>query len=60
MPKKAIAELVLSGLKKLAEKTDTELDDELIENVEKWLRDNGILDSIDIAVLSERLSKVKK
>ncbi|MCA9386323.1 hypothetical protein KC717_06785 [Candidatus Dojkabacteria bacterium] len=60
MPKKAIVELVLSGLKKLADKTETKIDDELIENIEKWLRENGILDSTDIAILNEKLNKAKK
>lgn len=60
MPKRAIAELVLSGLKKLADKTETKIDDELIENIEKWLRENGIFDSTDIAILNEKLNKAKK
>ena len=60
MPKKAIAEFILSGLKKLAEKTETKIDDELIENIEKWLRENKILDSKDIAILNEKLKKVKE
>ena len=53
LPKKAIAELVLSGLKKLADKTDTKIDDEAVENIELWLRENGILDEIQIAKIKD-------
>lgn len=60
MPKRAIAELILSGLKKLADTTETKIDNEIIENIEKWLRENGILDSTDIAILNEKLNKAKK
>jgi hypothetical protein len=51
LPKKAIAELVLSGLKYLAKKTDTTIDDEIIENIEKWLREKKILDSKEMEKL---------
>jgi hypothetical protein len=51
LPKKAIAELVLSGLKKLAEKTETTIDDEILRNIERWLRENKILDEIQMKKL---------
>lgn len=65
LPKKAIAELVLSGLKYLAQKTDTTIDDEIIENIEKWLREKKILDSKEmeklksISVTNQTLDKKK-
>ena len=65
IPQKAIAELILSLLKDFAKKTETKMDDEFLERLDKWLRENNLLDPLKIVKLKEslkdsRISQEKK
>lgn len=59
IPKKAIAEAILCFLKDFAKTTKTNWDDEFIENVDKWLRENNLLDMRQRKELQENLKKEK-
>jgi hypothetical protein len=59
LPKKALAELILSVLKDFAKKTKVTWDDEFLENLEKWLRENEFLNPLQIVKVKENLKKYK-
>lgn len=59
IPKKALAEAILGFLKDFAKKTKTTWDDEFIENLDKWLRANKLLDPLQIVKLKSDLKKEK-
>lgn len=60
LPKKALAEMILSVLKDFAKKTKTTWDDEFLENLDKWLRENKFLDPLQIVKVKEDLKKHKR
>jgi len=59
IPKKALAEAILAFMKDFAKKTKTTWDDEFIENVDKWLRENNLLDPLQREKLKEDLKTEK-
>ena len=55
LPKKALSELILSLLKDFAKKTKTKIDDEFLQRLDDWLRENKFLDPKKIEKLKEDL-----
>ena len=57
IPKKALAEAILGFLKDFAKKTNSPWDDEFLGNLDRWLRENNLLNPLQIVKLKSDLKK---